>query len=92
LKKKDQNNVNKNFIVNRQRVQICLKFLCDHNPLYKASGIKMDDSNINKLPINGIPLDINELVDDEATNVDFSVDKGPEIDELESNDIEFEVL
>jgi hypothetical protein len=42
LKKKDQSNNVKQFIVNRQRVLSCLQYLCQHNHAYIRNNISID--------------------------------------------------
>ena len=97
MKKKNQNNQIKNFIVNKNRVLICLKFLCEKNPLYIANGIKIDYEIADKLPANGIPSELTEIIDMEITNENFckeinsGIDNGPEFLENVFDDCEAEV-
>ena len=70
-----------------------MKFLCGNNPLYIACGIKIDESHCSKLPINGIPSEFNELIDEEfnnneTMNDDTNLDNGPEIEDIDEPDIE----
>ncbi|RNA16632.1 ATP-dependent DNA helicase PIF1 [Brachionus plicatilis] len=86
LRKKDQLNRSRHFTVNRNRVTICLNYLCQNNPQYIAYGITIDDSAINSLPENAIPIDLNEL---ETIEEDIISDKGPELyneEEFENED------
>ena len=62
VKKVDQNNNSNDFKMNRYRVETLLKYLCENNPDWKKNNIKYNFENINKLPINGIPNDLNEIV------------------------------
>jgi hypothetical protein len=90
LKKKDQQNNTKQFIVNRHRVEICLEFLCNNNPQYKIHGIKFDRDRLNGLPLNEVPSDLPEQIDRDNLNIDeILVDQGPQIHEnSDSNDID----
>ncbi|CAF0995789.1 unnamed protein product [Brachionus calyciflorus] len=81
LKKKDQLNKTRHFIVNKNRVMICLQYLCKNNPQYIAYGIKFDENILDLIPENDIPADLNEMV---TTNSDLSLDKGPELNEEQS--------
>lgn len=91
VKKKDQSNNNKNFIVNRHRVESCLRFLCKNNPLFIACGVKIDETNLSLLPVNDIPQEINELIEKESTN-DNNDNTGNDIGpELKENTDEFEL-
>ena len=88
LKKKDQANNVKQFIVNRQRVLCCLQYLCQHNQAYINNNISIDLELIDQLPENGIPDDINTIEDTNLDNVDsLIVETGPNLAEklVESN-------
>jgi hypothetical protein len=96
LKKKDQQNNLKHFMVNKNRVLKCLQFLCHSNPLYVSNNIKIDHSVIELLPENGI-IQVQEINDKEDVNEvidDIEHDKGAEIIENEENftDIDEEVI
>jgi hypothetical protein len=82
LKKKDQNNNYKQFVVNRIRVQIVLEWLCKNNPQYIQHGISLNYELIHYLPENGIPTDFNEIIDKEE-NTSGNIDEGPEVIESE---------
>ena len=60
--------------------------------MYKACGIKMEKSAPNELPTNGIPLEFNEIIDEDTNSNNINLDKGPEIEINENDEIEFEVL
>jgi hypothetical protein len=81
LKKKNQLNEQKQFIVCRERVEICLDYLIEFNDIYKANGIRKSFETLNSLPINGIPNDLNVIEDDQIIpNVEnILIDSGPEI-------------
>lgn len=83
--KKDNNLNNKEFIVNRQRVEIVLRYLCNSNDLWKSHGIKISEENLLNLPVNGIPVEINELVDDDNYSTG---NNGPVLPDNETNDDE----
>ena len=68
VKKIDQNNVSKEFKVNRNRVSTLLKYLCANNPDWKRLNIKYNQENIDKLPENSIPINLNEIDDIHAPN------------------------
>ena len=97
LKKKDQTNNIKNFIVNRNRVLICLKFLCDNNPLYITNGIKLDYNVIEQLPSNGLLSGLQEIIDPELADqnsfneMEIYIDNGPEMVDLSFDNTEIEV-
>lgn len=76
LKKKDQMNRIRHFVVNKRRVFICLDYLCKNNPQYIAHGIKIDQNLIDLLPDNGIPQDFNEMG---AIDSELLIEKGPEL-------------
>ena len=53
VRRKGQKNTHKDFKVNRKRIEICLKYLCENNPAYKNNRITMSSENLNQLPENG---------------------------------------
>jgi hypothetical protein len=83
LKKDGQCNNNKEFKVNRARVLACLTFLCDHNDLYKAHETKISSSNVDQLPVDGIPDDFKTVIvgQNEANNLTKNENK-VSVDEL----------
>jgi hypothetical protein len=82
LKKKDQDNNVKNFNVNKNRVETVLKFLCNNNKYFIENGIQINNENLASLPENGIPQNLNEIV--EESNVDsIIIDNGPEMQQQE---------
>lgn len=79
IRMKNQKNENKEFVVSRKRIEICLKFLIENNPMYIKQGIKLNLGNLAKLPENSIPSDLNE--DDDNDNYfdeKLAADVGPE--------------
>ena len=91
IQKKDINNHNKEFIVNRKRVEICLRYLCKYNHLWKSHGIKISEENLLVLPENDILENLNEIIDENISS-DNIRDNGPEyvdeaLDDAELNDI-----
>ena len=52
LKKKDQNNLTKQFHVNRARVELILTYLCYNNPAYIEHNINIDRANLEELPMD----------------------------------------
>lgn len=87
LKKKDQQNNVKRFMVNRKRVELLLTYLCENNPQYIAHGVKMNQSLLNSLPENGIPTELNEIDDvnmPDADNIISGIDNGPHIEEKDN--------
>jgi len=86
VKKIDQNNQTKDFIVNRNRVTTLLNWLYHNNEDWKKKGIEINIDNINNLPINGIPTDLNEISEGNTApdNLDqIIIQTGPNI--LEKN-------
>ena len=84
LKKKDQVNNLKQFVVNRERVLNVLQYLCNNNPSYKANGIKIDHQRLQSFPVNDVPLELNSIVDRNDFDIDkLIVDLGPTV--LENN-------
>ena len=75
IKKKNQKNEEKEFKVNRNRVYICLNFLINNNPHYKVHGIQFNENNLNLLPVDSIPDDLQFIEED---NINDNA-KGPEI-------------
>ena len=90
LKKKDQQNNYKHFIVNRNRVQVILQWLCNNNPEYKANNIRWNENLINALPENDVPNDLQEIIDDNQDQ--FISDEGPEIGENDINNLDVWVI
>ena len=69
IKKTDQNNESKEFTVNRIRVQTIIEYLCLNNQDWIDRGISLDSESLESLPVNGIPNDLNEIIDsDKAFN------------------------
>ena len=68
VKKIDQNNNSKDFKVCRHRVETLLKYLCENNPDWKKNNIKYNSENIYKLPVDGIPIDLNEIVNNTSAD------------------------
>ena len=86
LKKKDQNNNVKQFNVKRERVHNVLKYLCQNNTAYIANNIKIDQNNLEQLPLDDIPQDLNTIDDTNCENVDkYIIETGPTIEERNSN-------
>jgi len=63
IKKLDNNNNNKEFKVNRHRVEKVLRYLCHHNDLWKTHGISISEANLDSLPNDGIPEDLNFVIE-----------------------------
>jgi hypothetical protein len=81
LKKKNQINEEKQFIVCKDRVEKCIDYLVENNEIFKAHGIRKSLEALNALPVYGIPANLNVIEDDEnISNIDnILVDVGPEI-------------
>ncbi len=90
LKKKNQINEEKQFIVCKDRVEKCIDYLVENNEIFKAHGIRKSLEALNALPVYGIPANLNVIEDDEnISNIDnILVDVGPEIINNTSNDNE----
>ncbi len=87
VKKTNQNNESKEFIVNRKRVHEILKYLCEFNLDWKAKGITINEQILESLPVNGIPLDINEVSDSAVETIDrVIIETGPNLTEETTND------
>ena len=56
-----QTNINKEFKINKKRVENVLKYLCKHSSSFIEYGIKISEENLNLLPENGIPNNLNEI-------------------------------
>ncbi|RNA27124.1 ATP-dependent DNA helicase PIF1, partial [Brachionus plicatilis] len=92
LKKKNQLNQSKNFIVNRKRVEICLKYLCEKNIHFISNGIKMNNDLCQTLPENDIITDLKEIHDkDDQEVTPWKQDSGPVLNENFSNFEEEEI-
>jgi len=81
LKKKDQLNNEKSFVVCRERVLTVLQYLTEKNDTFIRHGIRMCKDRIDALPIDGIPEDLN-VIEDQEVNPNAEkrlVDIGPEI-------------
>ena len=63
VKKKGQNNQSKDFKVNKNRVACVLSFLCRYNQSFINYGIKISEENLEKLPDDSIPDNMN-IIDD----------------------------
>jgi len=82
-----QNNNQKQFEVNRHRVEVVLKYLCMSNDLWKAHGISINYDNLAALPENAVPDSLNVVTEDhQMSSIDH--DNGPEITDRESDVIE----
>ena len=81
LKKIDQENNIKQFLVNRKRIEKVLIYLCQHNPAYIAHGIKLDVNALNSLPDNSIPYDLPTVVDQDETVESYILETGPVLSE-----------
>ena len=83
VKKIDQNNNSKDFKVCRHRVETLLKYLCENNPDWKKNNIKYNSENIYKLPVDGIPIDLNEIVNNTSADTfdQVIIETGPAISE-----------
>jgi hypothetical protein len=44
--------------VNRNRVRTLANFFINHNPFWKANGIKLDNDAVEKLPSDGVPTEL----------------------------------
>ena len=91
VKKLDQNNVEIEFLVNRNRVTTLLNWLYHNNTDWKLKGIEINIENINSLPLNGIPTDLNEISEGNSTPENFDqviIQTGPNISEnnIENDD------
>ncbi len=87
VKKKSNDLDFKEFKVNRHRVEIVLRYLCNNNQAWIKLKIKISTCNLNLLPIYGIPEGLNIL--EESEDVEFKKsDHGPEIKENDLEDSE----
>ena len=76
IKKKNQINDFKEFKVNRERVEMCLKFLIYNNRYYAQHRVTFNIEQFNMLPLNDVPLGLQIMEEDEIeSNI---VDEGPE--------------
>jgi len=87
IKSVDQQNNHKEFEVNRVRVEMVLRYLCHYNELWKAHGITISYTNLDGLPENGIPDNLNIVTDFEEDRRSTQ-SKGPEINDASINDSE----
>lgn len=87
VKEDRQTLTQKEFRVNRHRVETVLRFLCAYNPLFRASGITIDKCNLMKLPEDGIPEDLNEQTSDHPFDQQTE-DLGPETNDYSDLEIE----
>jgi len=89
IQKKDKQNLNKDFICNRYRLQRILKFILEFNETWKTLGIQFNQANWNQLPDNGIPNGLNIIYENETKNEtsnETQTDKGPEIIDTEDEE------
>ncbi len=77
VKRKNQSNDLKDFKVNRERVYICLKYLIANNKYYRQNGVIFNHEQLNLLPIDDVPLDLQTMENDD-TFIEPNVDEGPD--------------
>jgi hypothetical protein len=87
IKYVDQQNNHKEFEVNRYRVEMVLRYLCNYNELWKAHGITISYTNLVGLPENGIPENLN-IVTDFEDDRPSPQSKGLEINDSSIDDLE----
>lgn len=87
IQKLGSDHINKDFMVNRRRVEICLRYLYENNVLFQKHGITISQQNIAVLPENGIPEDLHQIVDEEVNNSNIR-DNGFELIDQEGDDPE----
>ena len=75
IKKKEQKNQTHHFKVNKKRVELVLKYLCENNEQYINYGIKISNELLDQLPDYGIPEGLNEI--EETGNEPYLTDIGP---------------
>jgi len=76
IEKKDKSNINKEFIVNRHRIENVLRYLCNNNELWKSHGIQINIDNLASLPENDVPLDLH-IIPDIESEYEHAPDNGP---------------
>ena len=77
IQKKNIENKNIEFKVNRNRVQLVLTYLCQHNQLWRENGIHINEQNLNALPEDGILTGLTTCYSDNERQC--SRDRGPEM-------------
>ena len=95
IKKKGQQNNHKYFRCKRLRIERILKYACENNPQYIANGIKIDYSNLNSLPEDGIPVGLHETEDELTPQIDqIILDVGPVVidENTEDNEEDYETF
>jgi hypothetical protein len=88
VKKQGQNNESKEFKVNKLRIQTLLEYLCK-TIAWINKGIILDVNNLNLLPTDGIPTNLNEISDQSPETLDnIIINTGPQIleDQIENDD------
>ncbi len=76
IKKKNQINDVKDFKVNRERVEMCLKFLIYNNRYYAQYKVALNTEQLNMLPLNDVPVDLQIMEEDQIEKE--TIDEGPE--------------
>ena len=87
LSKKDQYNTDKEFKVNRIRVETVLKYLCTHNQQYIDNGITISVENLKVLPENEIPNDFETIEIKNDINENYNINTKNELQEDEHNSV-----
>ena len=83
LKKVDQQNRAKQFMVNRNRIQKVLTYLCENNQMFIENNIKMDNNRLEALPVDGIPEDLPQQDDCNSEFDKIIFDNGPQSEEVD---------
>jgi hypothetical protein len=82
IQKKNKQNINKQFLCSKNRVERVVRFLSENNPFWIKNGIKLNYQNLNFLPEYGIPQDLPILYEDDVEEQNSNNnDLGPEINE-----------
>ncbi|RNA24395.1 ATP-dependent DNA helicase PIF1 [Brachionus plicatilis] len=80
VKKTGTNNTSKDFKINKIRVQTALNFLIENNPIWKQYKISINHLNLDSLPDDNAPENLNEIIDDNLSHKDNQIlnrDVGP---------------
>lgn len=82
IQKKNKENINKDFICDRYRLERVLRFFIANNKIWQRLNITINFDNLNSLPEHGVPAGLNIIYENEQEN-DPQQEKGPEIIENE---------
>lgn len=85
IQKKNKENINKQYICDKNRIIRIIKFMEKHNKLWLQHGCKLNEERLDSLPEYGVPEGL-PIIQDENDVEPTPKDNGPEI--LQTSDLE----